>query len=126
SELMDGIPGVAGTKGAALVETPDFTFAARAQYDINDYLTVGVQGKYIGDRFSNDINTELAPSFTVVDANGVGDRMGIGLERTFLKINATNILDESYLANISSSTTGTATFSIGAPQPFQAQIRTQF
>jgi iron complex outermembrane receptor protein len=131
SELQENIPGTTAgsfiaTKGKSLVETPDWTFGGRVQYAFNEFLTVALQGKYVGDRFSNDINTEIAEAYTVFDANATVDLRGIGLERTFLQINATNIFDEGYLGNISSSSTGTATFSVGAPQTFQAQIKTQF
>lgn len=127
SELQDNIPGIATpTKGNSIVETPDWTFGGRIQYDVTDFLTLGVQGKYVGDRFSNDVNTEIAPSYTVFDANASLDLSEFGLKSTLLQVNATNIFDESYLGNISSGSTGTATFSIGAPQTFQAQLKTQF
>lgn len=125
-DLRTGAATFAATAGKSLVETPDWTFAGRIQYDVASFLTLGFQGKYVGDRFSNDINTEVAPSYTVFDANATLDLSEFGLKSTLLQVNATNIFDESYLGNISSSTTGTATFSIGAPQTFQAQIRTQF
>jgi iron complex outermembrane receptor protein len=135
SELESGIAGLeAATKGKELVETPDWTWGARVQYSFNDFIQAALQGKYVGDRFSNDGNTEVASKYFVADASVIIDLKGIGLERTFLQINGTNIFDESYLASISSPTganfipnpTGAASFSIGAPQTFQAQIKTQF
>jgi iron complex outermembrane recepter protein len=135
SKLETGIAGLeAATKGKELVETPDWTWGARVQYTFNDFIQAALQGKYVGDRFSNDGNTEIAPKYFVADANLVVDLKGIGLVNTYLQINATNIFDESYLASISSPTganfipnpTGLASFSIGAPQTFQAQIKTQF
>lgn len=129
SELESGIPGfVATTIGKALVETPDWTYAARVQYSFNDFITAAIQGKYVGDRFSNDANTEIAPSYFVADANLIVDLKSLGLERTFLQINGTNLFNQDYLGSISSpaAPTGAATFSVGAPQAFQAQIKTQF
>lgn len=135
SELESGIAGLeALTRGKELVETPDWTWAARINYEFNDFITAGIQSKYVGNRFSNDGNTEIAPSYLVTDANLIIDLKGVGLPSTLLQINGSNIFNETYLASISSPTganfipvpTGNASFSIGAPQTFQAQIRTQF
>ncbi len=124
--IATGVGTFAATAGKALVETPDFTYGGRIQYQVTDHLSLAVQGKYVGDRFSNDINTEVAPAYTVLDANATIDLTALGLDRTILQINATNIFDEAYLGSISSSTTGLASFSVGAPQTVQAQIKTQF
>ncbi|MCE9523685.1 MAG: TonB-dependent receptor [Alphaproteobacteria bacterium] len=135
SNLDSGIAGLeATTKDKQLVETPDWTWGARAQYTFNDFIQAGFQGKYVGNRFSNDGNTEIAPSYFVADADVTVNLKGIGLESTFLQINGTNIFNQDYLASISSPTganfipnpVGAASFSIGAPMAFQAQIKTQF
>ena len=56
------------TAGKRLVETPDWTYSARAQYQIAGFQ-FGLQGKYTGRRFTTDINDDTTPSYTTVDAN---------------------------------------------------------
>jgi iron complex outermembrane receptor protein len=130
-------------KGKTLVETPEWTFAGRVQYQLENF-TFGLQGKYVGDRFSTDVNDEIAEAYTIFDANVVADLAGYGLGDTQLQLNAINLFDENYLGNISTQTnaltiadvnpgplvvsrTGSApSYSIGAPQTFQLQLRTKF
>ncbi|HEY0026700.1 MAG TPA: TonB-dependent receptor, partial [Allosphingosinicella sp.] len=72
SKLKDDVPGpiVGGkptfiaTGGAEFVETPRWQFGGRAQGDLGP-LSVGVQGKYVGKRYSTDDNGRtLATSAT--------------------------------------------------------------
>jgi iron complex outermembrane recepter protein len=153
SELMDDISigRVAGppvilqflpTKGKELVETPNWTFAGRVQYTLKNF-SIGLQGKYVGDRFATDINDEVSSAYTVFDANLVVDLEPLGLKSTFLQFNATNIFDKRFLGSISSTNNATTidvdpgpgvsnraglapTYSVGAPQTFQAQLKTLF
>jgi iron complex outermembrane recepter protein len=152
SELQDdlaigrtagGVVTLLPTAGKALVETPDWTFSARAQYAIENF-TFGLQGKYVGDRFSTDVNDEVSPAYTVVDADIAIDLEPWGFGNSLLQFNAINLFDEGYLGNISSTNNAlliadvepgpgvtpraglAPSYSIGAPQTFQAQIRTRF
>jgi iron complex outermembrane recepter protein len=132
------------TKGKTLAETPEWTYAGRVEYTIEN-ITLAVQGKYVGDRFATDVNDQVSPSYTVFDANAVVDLTDWGLADTELQINGINIFDEEYLGSISSQTNavtildsnpglagnqtinaGTPNYNLGAPQTFQLQIRTKF
>ena len=53
--------------GKQLVETPEWTYAARMDFDVTENFALGLQGKKVGDRFSTDLNDEVAPGYTVVD-----------------------------------------------------------
>lgn len=111
--------------GAQVVDTPDWTFRARAEYEIGPF-TLGAQARYIGERQANDANTEQAPSYTVVDLDA---RYAIlsGPHDTYLQLNVINLFDEDYLAQMSSGTgTGTALYNIGAPLTVMLALRTQF
>lgn len=151
SEVQDdvavGTPGGIGflpLKGKTLAETPEWTYAGRVQYTIEN-ITLAVQGKYVGDRFATDVNDQISPSYTVFDANAVVDLTDWGLADTELQINGINIFDEEYLGSISSQTNfvtitdanpglagnqtinGSApNFNLGAPRAVQVQIRTKF
>ncbi len=160
SEVQDNIPAVVlpnlecapvlgkpecfvPTAGKELVETPSLTMAARAMYAINDHISVGVQGKYVGDRWATDVNDQLAKSYMLFDADATFDLTALGWANTVFQFNAINILNESYLGSISTTNHAntldinpTATvvnrggaapsYGIGAPQTFQMQIKTKF
>ncbi|HCK83397.1 MAG TPA: TonB-dependent receptor [Hyphomonadaceae bacterium] len=133
------------TSGAELVETPKSTLSMRADWDITEWLSVGLQSKFVGRRYSTDVNDEVSPAYTVSDFDA---RLGlnmIGLDNSYLQLNVTNILDERYLGSISSQTNavtitdtdpgvagnqtrnGSApTYSIGAPRTFMLTLRTEF
>jgi iron complex outermembrane receptor protein len=86
-------------KGKELVMTPDEQFAVRAEYTIHN-LTVGVQAKYTGRRFSSDVNDDTLPAFTVVDFDAEYRIPGLGKD-TELQFNATNIFGTNYLDRVS-------------------------
>jgi iron complex outermembrane receptor protein len=73
------------------------------------------------------------------------DLAAFGLSNMLLQLNATNLFDEQYLGNISSQTNALTitdvdpvtagnqsrsgsrpTYSVGAPQAFQVQLKTKF
>jgi iron complex outermembrane receptor protein len=133
------------TAGKKLVETPDWTAALRGTYDVTPDLRVGLQGKYVGERYSTDVNDQSVDSYVTVDADMQLDLAAFGLSNMLLQLNATNLFDEQYLGNISSQTNAltitdvdpvtagnqsrsgsSPTYSVGAPQAFQVQLKTKF
>jgi len=154
SEVNDNIPfsstalslnGFLPTKGKELVETPNWTAALRGTYDVNQYVRVGVQGKYVGERWSTDVNDEKAKAYLTVDADLQVELDAIGLGDMMLQLNATNLLDEEYLGNIGTQTNAvaitdtdpvlagnqtrtaqTVRYQIGSPQTLQIQLKTKF
>jgi len=105
SELQDDIqisatPTFLPTRGKALVETPEWMFTARAQWRVTENLTVGFQGKHVGDRFTTDVNDELTPAYNVFDLD-MRYQLPFG-ESSSIQLNVTNIFDEEYFGNISS------------------------
>jgi iron complex outermembrane receptor protein len=114
--------------GKQLVETPEWTYTARIDMDATEDLKIGLQAKKVGDRFSTDLNDEIAPGYTVVDVDVNWGFKLPGFERAELQLNVTNLLDEEYFGNISSGTGGNSVgfFSIGAPRTFVASLRFDF
>ena len=138
-------------KGKELVETPDWTYALRADFNPFDKLHFGLQGKYVSERFSTDLNDETTPAYTVVDFDAsysfkFGDTQSLELQFTM-----SNLFDEEYYGNISSGVGGVAGqpicyngttganvacaagsvgsvgfFSIGAPRTALASIKFNF
>lgn len=149
SELQDdiriGATSFLPTKGKKLVETPDWTASMRGVYDVNENVRLGVQGKYVGERQSTDVNDQQTKAYMTVDADLQVDLAPIGLGNMLLQLNAMNLLGEEYLGNISTQTnaltildvdpvtpgnqsrSGSApTYGVGAPQVFQVQLKTKF
>jgi iron complex outermembrane recepter protein len=149
SELQDDVPlGATArlpTRGRALVETPEWQFGLRGEVDVFDGFTLGLQGKFVDDRFSTDVNDQVAPSYTVFDFDARLDLGFVGLEDSFLQFNVINLFDEEYLGGISSQTNAlniadidpvTAgnqpragsqpTYALGAPRTAMLTVRTRF
>ena len=110
-----------------------------------DGLTLGVQGKYVSERFSTDVNDEKSPAYSVVDLDASYDFDKLGVKNTVLQFNIINLFDEGYYGNISSTNnaltianvstvagvtvarTGAApTYSLGAPRTLQVTLKTKF
>jgi iron complex outermembrane receptor protein len=138
------IPTFVFTKGKTLVETPDWTFSARGDWDVTQNLSVGLQAKYVGERFATDNNDEVSPAYTVADLDvryDLTDSMGI--RGAYVQLNVNNLFDEEYLGNISTGNSGLAapqstdprvplrggsprTYSIGSPRTAQITLGMKF
>lgn len=148
SELQDdialGATALLPTKGKELVETPEWTFSLRAYYD-TEWFSLGAQGKYVGERWSTDVNDERTPEYTVVDLDARLKLDNLGWNKSYLQLNVTNLFDEEYLGSISSQTNALTiadidpvtpgnqargpsapTYSISAPRTFMLTLRAAF
>jgi iron complex outermembrane receptor protein len=97
--------------GNELVETPNWQASLRAEYNVTEDFHLGLQGKWVDERFSTDLNDETTPAYTVVDFDAsyrfkVGGSDHSNLEVQF---NLTNLLDEDYYGTISSGIGRTST-----------------
>ncbi|HEY2011337.1 MAG TPA: TonB-dependent receptor [Rhizomicrobium sp.] len=120
--------------GKTLVETPDWTVSQRYEYKLAGF-TFGLGYKYVGSRFATDANDYKVPSYTTVDGDVTFDLGELGWKDSYLKVNASNLLNARYLGSISSkpcfiptlpssSACGSyPTFVIGSPQVFQVTLR---
>lgn len=149
SELLNNTPlgatSFLNTRGKELVETPDWTYAARAEWDINHWLSVGIEGRHVGRRFATDVNDELVPEYNVVNLDARLTLDFLPGHNTYLQLNVTNLLDESYLGSISSTTNALAitdtdpvtagnqgrsgsapTYGVGPPRTVLMTLRTEF
>lgn len=131
SELLENVPTATGfipTKGKKLVETPKWTFAARADFDVTENFRAGIQGKKVGDRFGTDLNDEVAPAYTVFDLDATYTFKLSEKSRLQVLLNVTNLTDEQYYGTISSGTGGTSVgfYSIGAPRTVMGSFKYDF
>ena len=134
AKLQQDIPGATAgttiaTSGKTLVEVPETMFGGRVVLRPMEGLRLGLQGKYTSRRFSNDLNTEEAPSYVLwdFDARYALDRFGTTFEGSYLQLNVSNLFNERYLGSISSASGGgTATFQVGSPTTVQLSLRAEF
>lgn len=125
------------TGGKQIVETPEYSWSGRVDWDITENLKFGVQAKYTGERWSTDVNDEKAPAYSIVDLD-VRYNLPFAKE-TYVQLNVTNLFDEEYFGSISSRSTasgivtgtgtlsGTApTYHFGSPRTVQVTLRTEF
>ena len=82
-------------KGKELVLTPDQTWAMRAEYKLDDNWTFGIDAKYTGNRFVDDINSTTLPAYTVFDLDGAY-RFQIGNVKSTLQFNVYNLFGANY------------------------------
>jgi iron complex outermembrane recepter protein len=127
------------TKGKQLTEMPKWMGTAGVNYQATSKLNIDVTAKYVGDRFTTDVNDEVAEGFVKVDASVRYD-LPFLKQGTYLQLNVVNLLDEQYLGSITSQNnafayvdntgatkTGSRPFiNVGAPRTFVLSLRTQF
>ncbi|WP_396594322.1 TonB-dependent receptor [Brevundimonas sp. R86498] len=123
--IVNGVPQFIATAGKTLVETPEWQFGFRADYRIGDFA-LGLQGKHVGERFANDINTSIFPEYQVWDLDARYDLPQIRNGDTWIQLNVTNLFDERYLANINTSDTGLGTGNPGSPRAFMFTLHAAF
>ena len=138
--LPAGTPIFAPTAGRTVAETPEWQLGGRVQLSLGP-VEVGIQGKWVDDRFATDVNDVVVKGYTNFDLDARLSLAGAGLERTYLQLNVINLLDERYFGSIGSQinagnicpTGGTCsgnssnpTFTLGAPRTFLASINVGF
>jgi iron complex outermembrane receptor protein len=109
--------GYAQTAGKQLVETPKYTVAGRLTYDVGKFQ-LGLQGKFVGDRYITDVNDLKVPHYTVWDADIRYNLGGDGWKRSYLQLNVTNLFNEGYYGNLSGTTTSGTVGALGYGQPY--------
>ncbi len=119
--------GCAPTAGKKVTETPDWQFGGRANVELG-WIEFGVQAKRVGSRFATDTNDVKTKGYTIVDLDARLSLAKIGLDKSYLQLNVTNLLDEEYFGNISTQINagGNPNFSVGAPRTFMGTINFGF
>ena len=91
------------TAGKSLVETPDYSFGGRIElYPVKNF-SVGMQGKYVGKRWTTDMNDASVRPYSIVDLDA---RYQFDLPNTkglTVQLNISNLFDEQYFNTISST-----------------------
>jgi iron complex outermembrane recepter protein len=89
--------------GKRLVETPEWQYGYTARA-FHGPFSLGATFKQITSRTATDLNDVIVPGYNTFDLDARVSLKGMGLEKTFLQLNVTNLFDRQYLGSISSQT----------------------
>ena len=145
STKMDGVAATVGspyyahTGGKEFVETPDWTLASRASYEIWNFR-IGAGVKYVSRRFASEDNGYRVPDYYTVNADVTYYLDKLGLENSSLRFNVDNLFNNHYFSSVGTSrscftpltanvTTGCTSYpflSVGAPRTLQITLKATF
>jgi len=127
------------TAGKRLVETPEWTFGARVELRPFDGFNLGIEGKFVDDRFTTDFNDAKVDSFKVFSLDAGYNFEFEGVKSMRVQLNVYNLFDEEFFGSISSTayavaqTPALAGFSpsqpfltLGAPRTVSISLQTRF
>ena len=105
-------------EGNRLAQVPEHAFTLGARFEHPAWFTAGVQVRFVGDQFEDDLNTLSLGSYTVVD---------LTISRAFAKwgevfVAVENLFDQTYA--VGRTTSGVT--SIGAPRLVRGGVRLTF
>ncbi|MFN3512215.1 MAG: TonB-dependent receptor [Phenylobacterium sp.] len=132
SEIQNDIPATSAgqpplaTKGKSLYEVPKVQGGVRVQWEPIEDISLGVQGKFVGDRWTNLVNTEKFPGYSLWDLDVRWKLDRFGMEKTYVQANVRNLFDERYLGDITTNLTGTALAQPGYRRTFILTLHAEF
>jgi len=108
---------VVASAGKIVPDSPKVMFYTDASYHVGPYFA-GINGKYVGKRYSTVDNTESAPAYEVFGLRaGYKVKSFYGVKNFKVQLNVENLLDKSYLASMYTGTTaGNPSYFPGAPR----------
>ncbi|MYL97359.1 TonB-dependent receptor [Novosphingobium sp. FGD1] len=112
------------TSGKRERSAPNWLIGGRAELDLGDF-SAGAQAKYTGNRYLNDINSLKFGSYTVVDLNVSYKLESLGLDKSEIQLNVSNLFDEFYVGSFSGSlaSPGSGDFvNFGSPRAISATL----
>jgi outer membrane receptor protein involved in Fe transport len=101
--------------GKRVRQVPLHTYVLRASFDRPSLLSSSIQGRFVGDRFEDDLNTLPIADFFLVDV--MASRKVTGWSEIFITVE--NLFDVEY--EVRATTNGMV--EIGAPRIIQAGVR---
>jgi iron complex outermembrane recepter protein len=105
-DIRTGLTTTIATKGKRLTNTPEEQYAVRASWDVTKDFAVALQGKYVGPRFSTDLNDEKIAEYVKFDLDA---RLALnipGTRESYLQLNVLNLSDEKFINNIGTGRSG--------------------
>ena len=133
--------GYAQTLNKQLSETPKWTLAGRAAYDITKWWNIGVGTKYVSRRNQTEDNNAWVPDYYTVNLDSRIDLDDLGLTNPSLRFNVDNVFDKHYYGSVSNYTcwtpalttqastsgcTSTPYAYVGSPRTFSGALTVRF
>jgi iron complex outermembrane receptor protein len=140
SELKDDLAisatTVLPTAGKQFVETPQWTYGLRLEVAPIERMTIGLEGKWVDERYSTDLNDAKVSAYTLFHLNAAYDvPIDNGGAILRAQLNVYNLFNEEFFSNISSTTGALAlpgftpslpSLAIGAPRSLSASLQLSF
>lgn len=118
--------------GKKLVETPEWQYGYRAQFNAGPAL-LGLEFKQRTGRFATDFNDVWVPGYNTFNVDVRFSLANYGLKKTFVQLNVDNLFDTQYLGSISSTQSLPAisgganpTFAPGSPRAVIVSLQVGF
>ena len=131
AELKDNIEvsstQILPTKGKLVPETPEWQLGGRAEFTAGP-VSLGLQGKWVDDRYATDLNDVLVKGYTLVDLDARLSLAQWGLDKTYFQLNVTNLFDEFYFGSFMTQVQGSngPNFTVGAPRTVMGTVHFEF
>jgi iron complex outermembrane receptor protein len=123
------------TSGKKFVETPEWSYGMRLEWVPFDRFNFGIEGKFVDERYTTDLNDDSVPQYTLFHLD-MGYDFTLGSSQTLRwQLNVYNLFDEEFFGNISSTTgavalpgfTPSAPFlALGAPRTISTSLQMAF
>ena len=122
-------------KGKKIVETPEWQSFNRVTWDVTDAISLAVQMKYVGERFSTDVNDQKTKEYTLWDADARFKLPFFGGDKVYFQANVKNLTGQKYLAGINSQNNAITvpgsvgfapTYTLGSPRTYQFSLHVDF
>lgn len=131
-QVASGASGLLRTSGKRVTETPEWMASYRAQVEFGP-LEVGLQVKYVSDRYATDLNDIKSSGYTTADLDARVSLQAVGLEKTWFQLNVVNLFDQFYFGNIGTQIAAPPNvggaqpnFLVGAPRTVFGTLRVSF
>lgn len=113
--------------GNRVPDNADWLIQAGVTVEPADWIVANFSGRYLSGRYTNFINTQELPGYTIFNAYvDLGEGIDFGPFKAIrLRANVDNIFNKDYLGTINVSTNGLATFRPGPDRTWQLSLRAE-
>lgn len=118
-----------GIKGKFTPDSPEVIYQGGVNYQPRSWAIFNISAKYVGQRYTNYVNTERLPGYTIVNAYvDLGEGYSYGPFKAIkARLNVDNLFDKSYLGTIDSvSVVGPSYFRPGPARTVQFTLTSAF
>ena len=124
--VLGGVTQFLATKGNRLSESAKWQGAVSVDVKPMEDLSVGISGKFTGDRFSNLTNTEKFNGYALWDLYARYKVEAFNMKSTYLQLNVKNLFDERYLGNIVTNVSGNGQGELGYGRAVIATLHVEY